>query len=273
MNRVTSRASGLKLALFAGILLAAASATCSGASPPQRARVFATLPDWTGFWESEAWSDITVGGRPAGGIASVRAKSRLAAIPPYNAEWRARYEAGLKDTSALQSAAMTSKVCEFGFPGVLESPALFQVAVTPEETLFVFATREIRHIYTDGKPLPAPEDLWPNSLGHSTGRWDGQTLVIETVERNAAAPLRYSSPLVKLSDRARFTERVRLMSPDRLEDQLTIEDPVALERPWQLTLSYRRVTNLDRMIDFNCSENDRNPVVDGMMTIAPPDRH
>ena len=80
---------------------------------------------------------------------------------------------------------------------------------------------------------------------------------------------RFTSPLVKLSDQAKFTERLRLATPDRLENELTIEDPVALERPWHLKLSYRRVTNLDRMIYHNCTENDRNPVVDGRMTITP----
>jgi hypothetical protein len=275
MNRPTktraavSRATQLKRTLFASLLLIAAGPALSDSAQVRRARVFASLPDWTGIWEAEAWSDITVAGRPAGGIAAVRAKSVLSAIPPYNAEWQARYQAALKDVAALKAAATTSNVCEFGFPGVMESPAVFQIAVTPEETLLIFSTREVRHVYTDGKPLPPREDLWPSFLGHSIGHWDGQTLVIDTAERVASAPLRFSSPLVKLSDRARFTERLRLVSKDRLEDQITVEDPVALEKPWQLTLSYRRVTNLDRMIDFNCTENDRNPVVDGKITIAP----
>ena len=274
MNRASmSCASKPALTLFATLLLLAAGPALSDSAQRQRARVFASLPDWSGIWEAEAWADITIAGRPAGGIAAVRAKSVLSAIPPYNAEWRAQYQAALKDTAALRAAATTSKVCEFGFPGVLESPALFQIAVTPEETLFIFSTREVRHVYTDGKPLPPREDLWPSFLGHSIGHWDGQTLVIDTVERVASAPLRFSSPLVKLSDRARFTEKLRLVSEDRLEDQITVDDPIALEKPWQLTLSYRRVTNLDRMIDFNCTENDRNPVVDGKITIAPAHEH
>jgi hypothetical protein len=228
----------------------------------------AFLPDWSGIWEAEAWSDVDVSGRPAGGAASVRAKSALAAHPPYNAEWEARYQAALKSFDG-QKSAQTMKVCEFGFPGVMESPALFQVLVTQEQTVFLFATREARHVYTDGRAHPEAENLWPTLMGDSIGHWEGRQLVIETVSRLATAPLRFTSPLVKLSDQAKFTERLRLAGPYRLENELIIEDPVALDRPWHLKLSYRRVTNLDRMIYHNCTENDRNPVVDGRITITP----
>jgi hypothetical protein len=53
-------------------------------------------------------------------------------------------------------------------------------------------------------------------------------------------------------------------------DQLTIDDPLAFTHPWTLTIPYKRVTNLDRLIHGDCKENDRNPVVDGKLTIAPP---
>jgi hypothetical protein len=258
------------IALAVLLLPVCVSAADEPSQSGRRAQIFATLPDWTGFWESEAWADITVAGRPAGGIAAVRAKSVLSAHPPYNAEWEKRYREAAKDVQALKTAAMTSKVCEFGFPGVLESPAIFQILVTPEETLLLFATREVRHVYTDGRSHPDSGNIWPTSMGHSVGRWDGDTLEISTVARLATAPLRYSSPLVKLSEQARFTERIRRAGPDRLENELTIEDPIALERPWKIKLTYRRVTGLDRMIHHDCVENDRNPVIDGKLTIAPP---
>jgi hypothetical protein len=256
------------LLTICGLLTHSALALATGAREATRAKVFASLPDWTGIWESEAWSDVDVSGRPAGGAAAVRAKSALAVHPPYNAEWEARYQAELKSFDGRKSAE-TMKVCEFGFPGVMESPALFQLLITPEQTLFLFATRETRHVYTDGRTHPEAQNIWPTLMGDSVGRWEGRELVIDTVSRMATAPLRFTSPLIRLSDQARFTERLRLASPDRLENEVIVEDPVALARPWRLRLSYRRVTNLDRMIYHNCSENDRNPVVDGRMTISP----
>ncbi len=63
---------------------------------------------------------------------------------------------------------------------------------------------------------------------------------------------------------------MRLVSPDVLEDEMTIEDPVALTRPWTVRIRYRRVTDLGRMTNDDCTENDRNPVVDGKLTVTPP---
>jgi hypothetical protein len=70
-----------------------------------------------------------------------------------------------------------------------------------------------------------------------------------------------------LSERAHFTERIRRLNADTMENRMTIEDPLRFVRPWKLTITYKRVTDLDRMIETNCSENDRNPIVNGEFTL------
>jgi hypothetical protein len=232
----------------------------------KRASVFAKLPNWTGIWETEAWTQRTAAGRPAGGMAEVRSKSVMMGHPPYKPDWEKRYQAGKVATAASE---VGRKVCSFGFPQNMESPALFQVAITPEETLFVFATPDVRHIYTDGRPHTEPDLLWPTRMGDSIGHWEGDTLVIDTIARAAEAPIAISSPGLNVSEQARFVERVRLVGPDRLEDQLTIIDPVALTQPYTVTIHYRRAQDMARLIHHDCFENDRNPVVDGKLTIAP----
>jgi hypothetical protein len=146
---------------------------------------------------------------------------------------------------------------------MMESPWVLQFLITPEETAVIAAGREVRHIYTDGRAQPSPDDLWPTPWGDSVGKWHGQVLVADTI---AAQPSAFP-PMV--SERAHFTERIRMVSPDRIEDELTIEDPVALTRAWKTTIPYQRVAGLDRMVHGDCQENDRNPVVDGKLTIAP----
>jgi hypothetical protein len=265
-GRTRSAAAAALALAFAGLtpdLLLAAPAEPNNATASNAAAL-------RGIWESEAWSDINESGRPAGGIATVKAKSALSAHPPYNAEWEARFQAASKDVAALSALGATMKVCSFAFPGAMESPSLFQIVVTPEETLFLFATPEIRQVYTDGRKHPASEDLWPTPMGDSVGYWEGDTLVIDTIARRATAPIRFSSPMTVLSEQARFIERIRRVSVHQLENEMTVEDPVALARPWVMKLRYRRVTDLDRLPPHDCSENDRNPVVDGKMTIAPP---
>jgi hypothetical protein len=256
--------------LFLLSMLASAVAVPAELTPQQRAQAFASLPDWRGIWEAEAWADRTAAGRPAGGIEAVRAKSALAGHPPYKPDWEARYQAGLKNIDAIRASEAKRKVCSFGFPVMMESPSLFQIVLLPEETMFVFVTQDVRHIYTDGRSHAPKDELWPTRMGDSVGRWEGDTLVIHTIARQAGTPIAHASPLSMLSPEARFTERIRRVGADRLENEMTIEDPVALARPWKLRLAYRRVTDLDRLGNYDCQENDRNPVIDGKLTIAPP---
>jgi hypothetical protein len=238
------------------------------ARSPERVEAFAALPRWEGIWEAEPFADRAVSGRPVGGVAQLRAKSMLSRHPPYNVQWEARYQETLKNESLRQAMSLI-RTCSFGFPRVMESPAVFQVLITPEETLFAFETQDVRHIRTDGRGHPAKEDLWPTRMGDSIGRWEGDTLVIETIGRLATAPISMSAWAAKLSPQARFIERIRQIGPDRLENRMTIEDPVAFSHSWELTLSYRRVTGLDRIVNYDCDENERNPVIDGKITITP----
>lgn len=149
----------------------------------------------------------------------------------------------------------------------MESPNVFQVVITPEETLFVFDTGDVRHIYTDGRSHPPAEELWPTRMGDSIGRWEGEVLVIDTVARTEG-PITTFLPVAGLSDKAHFSERVRRTGRDSLEDQMVIDDPEHFSHPWRLTFTYSRVKEIQRMIPVDCA-NDRNPVVDGKLTIAP----
>jgi hypothetical protein len=257
--------------MFAVLLLLALHAEVARAEPDrqQRVQAFAALPDWSGVWEIDNGTRRGLSGRSAGGAAELRAKSALAAPPPYNAKWEAQYKADVSNQPALAALAARSKSCTFGFPVIMESPRLFEIVITPEVTMIVFDDQEARRIYTDGKPHPAEEDLWPTRMGDSIGRWEGDTLVIETIAR-IPGPIGFAAPVAKLSEQARFTERIRLVNAQQLVNELTIEDPVAFVRPWRLTLRYKRVPGIDRVRSYDCSENDRNPVVDGKLTIAPP---
>ena len=258
------------IGMFAALGCAcAAQPSAQATAHEKRLRAFASLPDWTGIWEADAWVERTSAGKPVGGIERVRAKSQIMGHPPYNAAWEARYQDALKNSAVLRAASQASKSCSFGFPMGMESPAIFQIALTPEEALFVFVTQNVRHVYTDGRPHAPEEERWPTRMGDSIGHWEGATLVIETVSRLAHDALAIASPMSKLSEQATFTERVRLVGPDALEDEMTIEDPVALARPWTVKIRYHRVTDLDRMTNYDCTENDRNPVVDGKLTVTP----
>lgn len=238
-----------------GAVAAALGANAAVAQPGSaRAEAFAKLPDWTGIWIADSRSNLGLSGRPPPGA------QQTAALlgPPYTEEWAAKVASRPRDPTLTE--------CGFPFPFVMENPWVFQFLVTPEETAMIWGGREVRHIYTDGRGHPAAEDLWPTPWGDSVGRWEGDTLVVDTV---AVQPSRFP-PL--LTEQARFTERLRMVGADRFEIALTIEDPVALKESWTITIPYQRVTTLDRMVHGLCDENERNPVVDGQLTIAPSER-
>ena len=247
-----------------GWICAAAALLASAAAPAQentaeRVRAFAALPDWTGIWIADdgVMTELGLSGKPPGGEAQL-AKTVLGTNVPYSEAGQARLTA-LRQSGTRASA----KECGFPFPFVMESPWVMQFLVTPEETAVIVAGREIRHIYTDGRAHPSPDDLWATPWGDSVGRWEGHTLLTDTIAVQASR----FPPLV--TENAHFTERLRMVSPNRIEDELTVEDPASLTRPWTVTIPYKRVAGLDRMVHGDCAENDRNPVVDGKLTIAP----
>jgi hypothetical protein len=260
------RARSLISIFVAVLMLPAAQGDTNRAT---RASAFAKLPDWTGVWQSAAWWPLDVSGRPVGGEATLQRTLQTTREPPYNAKWAATYQEAMKDTAAIAERVRTFKVCERTFPQVMEAPWMFQVAVLPEETLIVFENGQVRHIYTDRRGHPAGDDLWPTPLGDSIGHWEGETLVVDTVAR-VAEPLGPRAWFSVLSEQAHFTERLRRTQADELEDQLTIEDPETLARPWQMTLRFKHLADMKRMIPTNCTENDRNPVVDGEMKLTVP---
>jgi hypothetical protein len=251
------------------------SAAHAAGSSDQRVRAFTALPDWTGFWQ---WKEEYKALNSPGDIinenpAAFVAKAKLAGHPPYNAAWDAPYQVRVAAQMTLRRSGKADENskdnCWFGFPVQMEAlDNTFQLMITPEETMIVFERLAVRHIYTDGRAHPRKEDLWPTAEGDSVGHWEGDTLVIDTIARKAGS-IGFFASAAALSDQAHFSERIRMVKPDELEDQMTIEDPVAFVRPWQVTISYVRATGIDRFIGYDC-ENDRNPIVNGHLTIKSP---
>jgi hypothetical protein len=171
---------------------------------------------------------------------------------------------------ALQTpATFTSfKAPSWGFPIMMESPTVLQFLITPEETLILNFYRDVRHVYTDGRSLPAEQDRWLGPWGESIGRWEGDTLVIETVGADSTGLTGLPFPV--FSSAAVYIERIRMVGPDRLESEMTVTDPVTLAAPWVFKLSYKRAPDMDRMFHMPFNNDRSTPGADGLFTIAPP---
>jgi hypothetical protein len=110
-----------------------------------------------------------------------------------------------------------------------------------------------RQVFLDGRALPAdPNPTWN---GYSSARWEGETLVIDSLGYRDDQWLdTRASPL---TNAARVTERLRRPAFGRLEIELTVNDPRAYTAPWTVTLEQAIVLDTD-LLDANCWENEKD---------------
>ncbi len=110
-----------------------------------------------------------------------------------------------------------------------------------------------RQIFLDGRPLPV--DPNPSFNGYSTGKWDGDTLVVETNGfRDGQWLDRSGSPLTAS---AKVIERLRRVNFGRMEVEVTVDDPKAYTKPWTVKLDLVIVLNTE-LLEDNCLESEKD---------------
>jgi hypothetical protein len=127
---------------------------------------------------------------------------------------------------------------------IIQSPRL--MAVLFEDTH--------RQIYTDGRVLPT-EFAQPSWLGYSTGKWDGDTLVVETAGFNDKTWLDVIGH--PHSEALRITERYRRRDFGHLNAEMTFDDPKMYTRPFTIKVSYELQANSD-IFEYFCDENEKD---------------
>jgi len=107
----------------------------------------------------------------------------------------------------------------------------FEIVNAPGRVIIHFEYDSIvRQIYTDGRGHPSEDDLTSPWMGHSIGRWDGDTLVVDTVGMNDRTWLdEVGHPH---SAALHFVERLRRADQNTLEATFTFDDPKAFTHPW-----------------------------------------
>jgi hypothetical protein len=110
-----------------------------------------------------------------------------------------------------------------------------------------------RQIFTDGRPLPA--DPNPSWNGYSSGKWEGDTLVVETGGFRDHMWLDATGN--PMTDAAKITERFRRVDFGHMGIEVTVNDPKAYTKPW--TVKLNQVIKLDTdLIDFVCVDNEKD---------------
>ena len=130
-----------------------------------------------------------------------------------------------------------------------------KIIQTPGVIVILYeAQGETRQIFTDGRPIPNndPQPWW---RGYSSGHWEGDTLVVETVGFRDDVWLDVNgSPL---TGAGKMTERFRRPDYGNLQIDITIEDPKAYTKPFTVRVNQRVMLDTD-LIEFVCNENERS---------------
>lgn len=133
----------------------------------------------------------------------------------------------------------------------------FKILQLPREIVILYETGYIfRQIYMDGRPLPKdPQPAW---LGYSVGKWEGDTLVVDTIgfqdkgwlDGNKGHPH---------TDALHVTERFRRVNFGRLEIQETIDDSKAYTKPFTVKHTMHLLPDSD-VLENICNENEKDAV-------------
>lgn len=139
-----------------------------------------------------------------------------------------------------------------GTPRTMFQPFPWEIVYARDRVLIIFEYQSlIRQIFTDGRKHP--DDLEPTYMGHSIGKFQGDTLVVDTIGFNDKTWL---DPMgLPHSDAMHLTERIRRVDHDTLVDEYTIDDPKAYTKPWTATRTFKLKPDW-QIKEYVCAENN-----------------
>jgi hypothetical protein len=172
--------------------------------------------------------------------------------PEYLAKWQMISKTLIAGSSQYDPVA---KCLPPGMPAMMSMFYGMEVMQNKDKiTFFSELNDALRRVYLDGrKPSQKVLDD-PTYAGYSTGRWEGATLVVDTVALREDTFIEGFTPH---SDAMAVHERIRFKEPGLLEDTITVNDPKALTKPWETVKTYRKAnpgTGTDELREFACAE-------------------
>jgi hypothetical protein len=137
-----------------------------------------------------------------------------------------------------------------GVPRATYLPYPFQIVQTPTAVLIAYEFASASRLIRMKELQPSPVDTW---MGQSSGRWEGDSLVVNVTDFNGQAWLDRAGDFA--SDSLHVVERYTLTSPDAIMYEATIEDPKVFTRPWKISMPlYRHLEKNAQLLEFKCVE-------------------
>ena len=204
-------------------------------------------PDFSGIWQTFDTAAVDLldhharPGEPAGTGVVVNGEI------PYQPWAKARRDENFQHRDARDP----ERKCYLpGVPRLTFMPFPIQIVQQADQVLLLHEyVRAIRTVHVNGAPHPkGPIDWW---LGDSRGRWDGDTLVVDTVHFTDQTWLDRAGDFH--SEQLRVVERFTPDGPDHIRYHVTLEDPKVFTRPWEIeSVLYRRKEPRVRLLEYEC---------------------
>ncbi len=223
-----NRRTGLTLAAL--VVLFGSHSALAQTAAPQRASN-ASAPDISGVWRRSRTAPDKARKYTLGEIVG-----SIGQIPPMTPWAMAKFKAAKPNGGAngASLAATNDPQIQCFPPGVpriysTRLGAPFEILQVPGKVVMIFEYDHfVREIFTDGRQHP--QDLNPTWMGHSIGKWEGNTLVADTIGFNDKTWLDGAGH--PHSESLHLVERIQRPSHDVMIDDITIDDPKAYTKPW-----------------------------------------
>jgi hypothetical protein len=214
-------------------------------------------PNLNGIWQAMNTANWDIEAHSAG-PSLVRELGAIAAVPgglgiveggeiPYRPEALAKKKQNQANRLKLDPEI---KCYLPGVPRVMYMPFPFQIIQSPKHIMMISGyASAVRTIYMANQ-TEAPADSW---MGWSNGRWEGETLVVDTKGFNDLSWFDRAGNFH--SDELHVVERITARSPETLTYEATLEDPKVFTRPWKISMPlYRHVEKDAQLMEFRCVE-------------------
>ncbi|MBV8729700.1 MAG: hypothetical protein JO336_07815 [Acidobacteriia bacterium] len=205
-------------------------------------------PDFNGVWDHPRVADVTRNSNACGATATGCSQQGSGELP--FTEW------GLAQWKDVQHRFDYSAHClPWGYTRAWQVEYPVEIMQTPERLALLFESNNIFHvIFTDGRDHP--KNLEPSWMGDSVGKWDGDTLVIDTIGFNGRTWIDTAEH--PSSDQLHVTERVHFIDRQHLGYEVTWEDPKTYTRPIKNTRILARMKPGEELMEYWCMENNKD---------------
>ena len=230
-------------ALFA-ISVLAACASLSGQTNSAQTKPIPRMPDGkpnlNGIWDHPYVPDVTKDGANQRGAGALP-------FTPWGADNFNTYDPSKFDyTGHCLPFGLMRSMNVGGYPIQIVQYGNYLALLFEQNTWF--------HVVALGRDHP--KNLEPTWFGDSVGKWDGDTLVIDTIGFNGKT--RIDTIGHPHSDQMHLVERFQFTDPDHIAYEVTVDDPKTYTKPWKNTRTLWRMKPGQELLEYSCEENNRD---------------